>query len=590
MKRIANLILIIILAGGFVFLYSCKDDFLEKQPSGTAAGPVMETANGVEGLLIGAYDMLTGDNIFGPAMGTDWTYGSGASDDTYKGTTAGDQSPFNDVEKYKVQPSSVYMSQRWRDVYNGVSRTNDVLNFLWNTEGDDAPSEDRTAQIEGEAKFLRAWYHFKGTRIWENIPYVKTSEEMDGMPPDEVPNDSPGWDEIEDDLQFAINNLPPEPPKGDVGRADKWAAKAVKAHAHLYQGEYGEAKPLLQDIIDNGGFELADDYRNNYKSTTENNKASIFEIQVSTTTEDQQWWGVNANTLDLTGAVFPQAGPAGVGWGFYQPSQHLFEAFQTTQDGLPVLDPEDREPLKSDMGLGSGDEFEPTDHPLDPRVDFTIARRGIDFQGWGIYQGRSWVRSQSNGGPYMTKKFMHTPDEEIAAGGFKNVRNFRAYRYAHILLWRAECHVVDGELDQARQLVNQIRNRAKNSEYIKGHVTTWVLDEQPTEAEVNWDEDAANYNIEPYPADADAFSSKEKAWQAVRLEHRLEFATEGLRYFQLRRWGIAEEKLNSYIEHDSNFRTFLQGVSYDADQDDYWPLPQGQLDIQPVLEQDPAYK
>ncbi|MCF8335504.1 MAG: RagB/SusD family nutrient uptake outer membrane protein [Bacteroidales bacterium] len=594
MKRIINIILITTLAGLFVVLYSCKEEFLDKQPTGTAAGEVMETPEGVEGLLIGAYDVLTGDNIFGPALGTDWTYGSGASDDCYKGTSLGDQTPFNDVERYEVRPDNVYMSQRWRDCYNGVSRTNDVLNFLRNTqEGENPVSESRAKEIEAEAKFLRAWFHFKATRIWENIPYVKTKEELDGMAPEEVPNDSPGWDDIEADLQFAIDNLPTSSPQGDVGRADEYAAKAVKAYVHLYQNELDKAKPLLDDIINSGEFSLVNDYTANYHSETENNDESIFEIQISGSADDYQWWGVNANTLDLTGAVFHQAGPAGVGWGFYQPSQNLFEAYQTTSEGLPVLDKENRDDLANDNGVASDEHFEPTDHPLDPRVDWTIARRGIDFQGWGIHQGMSWIRSQPNGGPYMTKKFMHRPGEETAGGGFKNVRNFRAYRYSHVLLWRAEIAVEDGELDYARELVNQIRNRAANEEYwVKGYHEVYELGEQPAEGEIDWDQPAANYVIEPYPDDSPVFNDQARARKAVRLEQRLEFATEGMRYFDLRRWGIAEDVLNDYIAEDAQFRTnsFMQGASYDAEKDDYWPLPQAQLDIQASLEQDPAYK
>ena len=589
MKRIINLILIIILAGNLVMFHSCKEDFLEEQPPGTAAGNALASPKGVEGLLIGAYDMLTGDwNGFGSCMATDWTYGAGASDNAYKGTSASDQPDFNQVEKYQTLPTNSYMSARWRDCYNGIARANDVLNFLREAQNGSNPlSEKRAKEVRGEAKFLRAWYHFKATRIWENIPYLKTEEEM-GKPTEEVSNDSPAWDEIEEDLQSAIDNLPEESPNGEPGRADKYAAMAVKAHVHLFQGEYQEAKPLLDNIINNGGFALADDYRDNYRTETENNVESLFEIQISASAEDG---GVlNANQLSLTGMVFPYDTPGPTGWCFFQPSQNLFEAFQTTPGGLPILDESDRDELKSDMGIKSSEEFIPTTHPMDPRVDWTIARRGIPYKGYGVFTGNSQIRSQPNGGPYMTRKYTHDAVEPSSQGGTRNMRNFRAYRYSHVLLWRAEVAVEENDLDYARQLVNMIRNRAQNSEYVKGNVTTYVLDDQPTDEEINWEEDAANYVISTYPSDAEAFSSQSKARKAVRLEQRLEFATEGLRYFQLRRWGIVEEELNAYITDDSEFRSFLRGVSYDLEQDDYWPLPQGQLDIQPVLKQDPAYE
>ena len=589
MKKIIEIILLIVGIGNLFSLTSCNESFLEKEPAGSASGAVLETPEGVEGLLVGAYDLLTGNHIF-DCLATDWVYGECASDNAYKGSTVGDQSAdFSPIERYETLPTNTYMAARWMDAYDGVSRANDVLSTLWKTqEGENPISENRAKEIEAEAKFLRAWYHFKANMIFEKIPYIKTEKELNGIKPEEIPNSSQGWDEIEADLQFAVDNLPTTHPRGDVGRAHKYAAMAVKARVHLFQREFSEAKTLLDNIINSGNFKLVDNYEDNYYSETENNEESIFEIQVSTTPVDHEW-NINANNLGITNTVFHNLGPAGGGWGFYQPSQNLFEAFQT-KDGLPVLDKEELDHLANDMGVESWEEFIPTNHELDPRVDWTIARRGIDFLGWGIHQGKSWIRSQPHGGPYMTKKFMHRRGETTSAGGKRNVRNFRAYRYSHVLLWRAEVAVEDGDLDLARQLVNEIRNRAKNSQYVMGFCSEYILDDQPDESKIDWTKPAANYVIEPYPIDADAFSSQEKAREAVRVEQRLEFATEGMRFFDLRRWGIANEVLNSFIEEDNAFRGFLQGASFDPDKDDYWPLPQIQLDLQEgVLVQDPAY-
>jgi hypothetical protein len=565
-------------------MFSCGDDFLEKEPPGSAAGTVMESPEGVEALLIGAYSDLQGYGRFGGAMGTDWTYGGGASDDCYKGTSTGDQNNFNAVERYEVLPSNAYMSERWRDCYDGVARCNLTLEFLWSTqESDNAIDDSRAKVIEAEAKFLRAWFHFKATRVFWKIPYVKTQAELGETLPEEVPNDTEGWDEIEADLQFAIDNLPETSPLGEAGRANKYAAMAVKAHAHLYQNEMGDAKPLLDQIINSGMYNLVDNYNDNFDMTTENNEESIFEIQAATS-------GSNHSSLLLAGPCMHQSGPAGLGWGFYQPSQNLFEAFQVTGDGLPVLDVADREPLANDMGLASDAPFTPTGHLLDPRVDWTISRRGIDFLGWGICEGASWIRQQDNGGPYMTKKFMQKEENQSLntnGRGFDNGKNFRAYRYGHVLLWRAEIAVEDGELDYARQLVNMIRERAKGSDVVMGKVSTTVFD--GSAVSVDWTQPAANYKVEPYPPGAAAFASQEEARKAVRLEERLEFATEGMRFFDLRRWGIINEVLNAYIAQDVKFRTFLTGAVFNPEEDDYWPIPESQLDLQDVLQQDPAY-
>ncbi|SHI56418.1 Starch-binding associating with outer membrane [Tangfeifania diversioriginum] len=589
MKKILNILLLGTLTGCLLVTFSCSEDFLEKEPPGAAAGSVMESPEGVEALLIGAYSNLNGTDAnrsdFGGAMATDWTYGSGASDDCYKGTSSGDQNDFNYVERYSALPSNLYMEVRWRDCFDGVSRSNQVMDFLWATQEGENPIEaNRATVIEAEAKFLRAWYHFKATRVFWKIPYIKTQSELGEILPEEVPNDTEGWDEIEADLQFAIDNLPETSPLGEPGRSTKYAAMAVKAHAHLYQNELDLAKPLLDAIINSGKYDLVDNYYDNYDQSTENNEESIFEIQASSS-------GSSQTALLMAGPCMPQAGPAGIGWGFYQPSQNLYDAFQVTEDGLPVLDVEDRVHLAIDMGIPSSDEFQPTDKPLDPRLDWTVARRGVDFLGWGIMEGQSWIREQPNGGPFMTKKFMHAFKNQslnVNGSGFRNGQNFRAYRYGHVLLWRAEIAIEDNDLNYARELVNMIRERAKGSDVVMGKVSNTKFDGSPIV--VDWDQPAANYLIEPYPVGAEAFSSQENARKAVRLEQRLEFATEGMRFFDLRRWGIDDEVLNAFIEQDTKFRDFLKGASYNPDRADYWPLPESQLDLQDVLQQDPDYE
>ena len=200
--------------------------------------------------------------------------------------------------------------------------------------------------------------------VFRNIPYVKTPDELTGMKPEDVPNTDAGWSGIESDLQFAIDNLGATPYNGEPGRATKYAAMAVKANALLHQKKYADAKTLLDGIINSGKYSLVSNYYDNYNETTENNKESIFEIQAQTT-------GTNLSSMLVAGPSMHQAGPAAIGWGFYQPSEVLFESFQVTTNGLPVLDIDKREALANDMKVLSNAEFHPTDHLLDPRVDWT---------------------------------------------------------------------------------------------------------------------------------------------------------------------------------------------------------------------------
>jgi hypothetical protein len=138
----------------------------------------------------------------------------------------------------------------------------------------------------------------------------------------------------------------------------------------------------------------------------------------------------------------------------------------------------------------------------------------------------------------------------------------------------------------ARTLVNQIRDRAKGSTPVMGLCTSTVVGTAPT---VDWTQPAANYVIEPYPSGY-PFDSKDNALKAIQHETRLEFACQNHRFWDLRRWGILEETLNAYIVDDASFRGFMVGASFNATEDDYWPIPQSQMDIQSdVLTQDPAY-
>jgi hypothetical protein len=588
MKRLLKLLSITVLFGSLLMIYSCSEEFLTKEPPGVAAGSVIQTPTGVETLLTGVYErMQNGGSMFGGCITSDWTYASSCSDESYKGTSAGDQANFNLLERYEALPNNPYLNERWTLCYDGIARANVALTFLWDTQKGKTPlTAARAAQVEGELKALRAWFHMQANKIFEKIPYIKTPTELGTLAPEMVPNTDAGWDGIEADLQFAIDNLPVTKYNNEAGRLTKYAAEAMKAQAHMYQKELSAAKPLLDDIISSGKFSLVSEFYYNYDMTHENNAESIFELQCTTT-------ATATSSVAGSGCNFFQNGPASCGgWGFFQPSQVLFEAFQVDANGLPVLNIANRKALVSDMGIGSGADFTPTQEPLDPRVDWLVARRGVDFLGWGIMPGNDWIREQNNGGPYGTKVFMHKKDEQslnLNGTGFNNGKNYRTYRYARILLWRAEVAVEDGDLELARTYVNMIRNRAKGSTPVMGLCTsTKNLGSSPV---VDWTKPAANYDVEPYPGPGIApFDTKANALKAVQMETQLEFALTNNRFFDLRRWGILDQVLNDYIVRDIKFRTFMQGATFNATEDDYWPIYQGVIDLQKgIITQDPSY-
>ncbi len=440
--------------------------------------------------------------------------------------------------------------------------------------------------IKAQAMFIRAFIHFQAKKVYNNIPYI-----LEGDDPIKVANTVDAWPLMEADLQFAVANLPTS--QSDVGRPTKYAAEALLAYVYMFQNKFAEAKPLLDDIIASDKYSLMPNYVDNFLAATRNNAESVFEIQYSVNDgasgSPNAGWGDALNfPVDIDGT--------GTCCGFHQPTQNLVNAFQVDAAGLPIAVTTGTPPnFKNDMGILSTQSFaQDTVTPVDPRLDFTVGRRGVPYLDWGIMRGSTWIRDQSNAGPYLNKKNMFLKKDKGALStttGWATGVNSNSYRvitYGHILLWRAEVAAETNDLATATDLVNQIRARAAGSDPIMGRCRTFIL---PTQNGLNVDNTvpAANYQIGLYPT----FASQDYALKAIRNELRLEFAMEGFRFFDLVRWGIAATTINAYIAEDRQFRSLLGGVapaSFTAGKNEYWPLPSVQVQLQPgVLTQNTGY-
>ena len=344
---------------------------------------------------------------------------------------------------------------------------------------------------------------------------------------------------IIDDLTFAAANLPEK--QAQVGRATKYAAMALAARAYMQVLDYANAKPLLDNIINSGKFSLAPKFFDNFRIAKNNNSESIFEIQrnvndINESLNGEMGIGLNA----------PYAPELGMCCGFHQPTQNLANAFKVDAAGLPMFDTFDNTDLKNDQGIASTDEFIPSEELVDPRIDFTMGRRGLPYMDWGIMRGRDWIRDQPWGGPYVTveKTFFYKSERYSLSTttGWQtgiNANNFRYLRLGNVLLWRAEVAAAEGDLATALKYVNQIRARAGN-EVVMGKVNIFKLPVSVNTGDewkkyVDFTKPAANYKVGQYAS----FPDKAFAMKAVQWENRLEFATEGMRFFDLRRWDKA---------------------------------------------------
>ncbi len=577
--------------------FSCADSFLDKKPLGSTSEDVFYSEKGVNALLTGAYSMVKGSALWTVSWGasiTNWTYGSVASDDAAKGSYVGDQIPINEIERWEVSTTNKYPADKWiLNIGMGVNRCNTVLNVITKTTG---LATATATSLKAEARFLRGMFYFESWLVFgDKIPLI-TEDKVDVA--STISNDNAAGVVLKfiiDDLSFAAANLPAK--QTQVGRATKWAAKALAARAYLQVLDYASAKPLLDEIINSGQFSLAPKFFDNFRISQNNNVEGIFEIQrnvndINESLNGEMGIGLNA----------PYAPELGMCCGFHQPTQNLANAFKVDANGLPLFDTFNATDLKNDQGIASKDEFIPATDLLDPRIDFTMGRRGLPYMDWGIMRGMDWIRDQSWGGPYVTveKTFFYKSERNTLSTttGWQTgicANNFRYLRFGHILLWRAEVAASEGDLATALKYVNQIRVRA-GKEVVMGKVNIYKLPLDVNNGDtwksyVDFNQPAANYKVGVYTA----FADKAAAMKAVQWEQRLEFATEGMRFFDLRRWDIATPgsmaaTLNAFALADQRQRPdVMKGASFDA-KDKYMPVPQTQMDLQPgVLKQNTGY-
>lgn len=578
-------------------VFACSKNYLDLPLYNQLAPETVKNKVAVEALLVGAYSLLDGEGgnagtNNGPwaTAGSNWVYGSVAGGDAHKGSDAGDQNLITPIESWNALPSNGYLDQVWSKRYDGVQRANEAIRIM--RLATDMTADD-TLQVKAEAVFLRAHYHFELRKLFKMVPWIDESVTY-SQRNFYVPNDKDIFPDIEADFLYAYNTLPET--QAQIGRANKWAAACYLAKTYMFEGKFNEAKALLTTIIANGKtsagikYALTPLFWNTFNPETKNGSESVFAAQ---STVNDGTGGANANTGDALN--FPYGGGAQTGCcGFFQPSFSLANSFKVDANGLPFLDGSyNNVDLKNDQGINSTQAYTPDGTtPLDPRIDWTIGRRGIPFLDWGIMPGKDWIRDQGNAGPYMAIK--HTfqksqigtfTDKSGWTNGF-TANNINIIRFADVLLWAAEAEAEVGSLDQATKYVNMVRGRAANP---AGFVHTYKDDSNPTGGYT--ETPAANYKIGMYPT----FPSQDYARKAIRFERKLELACEGHRFFDLTRWGIGAAELNAYGAHEvASGYLNIKGATYTVGKSEYLPIPQAEIDLsvingKSVLTQNPGY-
>jgi hypothetical protein len=594
MKKSTFILLTVLVLTGQSF-YSCKKA-LQQPPLGSVSEELVANKNGVNSLLIGAYAALYGMQGANQSLGggeawqgspSNWVFGSIAGGDASKGSDGSDQPAIDPIANFYSDANNAYYNGKWKALYEGVSRTNNVLKFLAKAT-DITPEEGKV--IAGQARFLRAHFYFEIKKFWNNAPWIdETTTDFNQPVSTEL------WTKITGDFKFAYENLPAT--QGEIGRVNKWAAGAYLAKSYLYQKKYADAKAVFDVVIPSGvtssgkKYDLNASFEDNFMPSKENNPEEVFTIQMAANADPSG--PTSGNNGDMLN--FPYGGSPFGCCGFFQPSIDLVNRFRTNETtGLPYLSNYNDYAVKNDMGVGGGAEFIPDQGTLDPRIDWTAGRRGVPYLDWGNYPGAAWIRDQSYGGPYGPKKNIYwqktaATDADKTTWAPGSAINYLVIRFADVLLQAAECEAQAGSLATAQQYVNRVRARAANKE---GWVYKYIDDSNPLGGFS--DVPAANYKVNEYPAGDFASQGQAYALSAIYYERKIELAMEGHRFFDLVRWGIAEKELNAYFNFQGKITSDVRRGKFTSGRNEYYPIPQRQIDLSiqggtKILTQNPGY-
>lgn len=566
-----NIFITALLTSGVLFFGSCQKQ-LDYTPTGALSPEDLTSPAAIEGLVTSAYAAIGNGDMIGPIY-SKWAYGSVRSDDAYKGGGGtGDVGEVDAMEHYNLVTPSMdsYVFRTWKNLFKSIGRANVALRAVSSlSEAEYPQKKTRLAEL----KFLRAHSYFTLKILYKNIPiFDETASDDEILKVSNVLDNDESWNKIAADFQYAIDNLPQTQP--ELARANKLTAQAYLAKLRLFQAykqdnsnrvtaidqaRLQEVVALTEAVITSKKYALSNDIGDNFLPETENGPESIFAIQF--TIND----GTTAGRLNFEdGLNYPHGAPQYGCCGFHASSQNLVNAFTTDANGLPNFTTFNN----SIANLATG--------TVDVRLDHTVGIEGhpYKYDNTKLFSN-SWVRDAGVYGNFhtMRNQQLASSSSYLKMGPFMgSAKNYDVLRYDDVLLMQAEAYIELGQQDKALPLINQIRTRAAAS-------TSRLKKADGTFA--------SKYNVQPYPI---AGWTQAYARVALQWERRLEFATEGERFFDLVRWGIAEKVLNEYINVEKGRRSFLSTAKFTAGRDEYLPIPQSEITFTNGLyKQNPGY-
>ena len=527
-------------------LSSCNDWLTEETPGTTKVSEFFTSLSTAEAVVNAAYVPMTWE--FGTTYYPEWYFGDIVSDDALKGgQDINDGADLRELENFKANSDNEILLEYYRAQWQGIQRANLAIDEIpttrIETEGDEAEKQAKYRdRYLGEAYFLRGFYYFRLARMFGGMPLI-----------DYVIKSSNQWAQtrstMDETLNFAIEdfkraeNLLWEKDKysnEELGRATKGAAQAMLLKANLYRADYlrnagneteaqkyfAEAAKWGKEVIQSRQYSLWPNYLDNFRLANENGRESVFEIQYTEeATSDYGGEGYTRGTMTTILQRSRSSAFGEAGWGYDRPTQNLYNEYEA--------------------GDARRDEtiLVPTDEQIEtPAQEIYCGDRMLNRK-YAMYN------DGTNGGIYKLAHATRSPKNNIQI------------RYADVLLMYAEACCESGDLPSAKSALKEVRDRAGLSQF----PYTAVIQGQ-----------TVTFN-----------DNQEDLRKAIRHERRVELAMEGHRWFDLTRWGIAKETMDTYMAGETEEAKELYGT-FQKGKHELFPIPSKEIDLSGI-EQNPNW-
>lgn len=453
---------------------SCSENWLQEEPN-TFLSPenTYTTEAGIEKALVPLY--RTALDYWG---GRSWT--KGGNDVMW--STINTKSGSRDFDNYgeTLTPSVGTVKGWWNSIYEAISKANFILKYVDEAEW---TSETTRGQLEGEARFFRAWYYFEAVQTWGDVPLLT---EPVAQPKTDYTrtNQEEVLDLVVSDLQFAVNGLGDVPPQR--GRITRGAAMNLLCNVYLFRKQWADAEQIARQLIANPAYKLVTQ-RYGVKANQPGTPFSDMFMDENVNIEDgntENFWVIQYgprtdNKLETRNNTAKQAW-----WLDYAKIPGLVYSYDNFQRGKYRI-------RVSPYWLSL---FEPGDHRIS---EFAVK------QTWLINDAK-YVQAQQAAGkninlgdtvntdfsiPEIQKYYWPVPMKFIGVGSWTTSPTETAtegdiavMRLGETYLFLAEALLMQNKQDEAAPFINVLRSRANASPVSAADITLdFILDERARE-------------------------------------------------------------------------------------------------------------